>query len=99
MYLQVSFRVKEQVLWLDIAVRDALAVQVGEAVENLLEAAFDFARAHSSVDDIVSNLTTWTDECRNREATENRQGTMTRPIMRVSTAERVLLKECLGIEI
>jgi hypothetical protein len=44
----VTLCVKEQVLWLDVTVSDALAVQVCDAVQNLLEAAFDFRRRHAA---------------------------------------------------
>ena len=50
----MTLRVKEEVLWLNVPVSNTLAVEVRHAVQDLLETAFDFAGAHSSVKCIVS---------------------------------------------
>ena len=47
-HLEVALAVKEQILGLDIAVCDTLAVKVGDATQNLLEATFDFHGRHPS---------------------------------------------------
>ena len=44
----MAFGIKEQVLWLDVTVCNALAVEVGYSIQHLLETALDFARAHST---------------------------------------------------
>jgi hypothetical protein len=48
-YLQMAFGIEEEVLRLEIAMRDALAVQVRDAAEDLLEAAFDFTGRHPAL--------------------------------------------------
>ena len=52
-YLEVALAVKEEVLRFEVAVGDALAVEVFDAVEQLFEAAFDFAWAHASVEEVL----------------------------------------------
>lgn len=42
-------RIKEQILRLDVAVRDALRVEVPNPAQNLLEAALDLARRHAAL--------------------------------------------------
>ena len=44
----MAFGIEEQVLWLDVTVCNALAVEVGYSIQHLLETAFDFAWAHST---------------------------------------------------
>jgi len=44
----MAFGIEEQVLWLDITVCNALAVEVGYSIQHLFETALDFARAHST---------------------------------------------------
>jgi hypothetical protein len=47
-HLEMALGIEKQILRLDVAVGNALAVKVGHAVENLLEAALDLARAHAT---------------------------------------------------
>ena len=46
----MTLAIKEEVLRFEIAVCDALAVEVLDTVKELFEAAFDFAWAHASVE-------------------------------------------------
>lgn len=46
--LEVTFSVEEQVFWLDIPVRDTLTMEIRYPHQDLLEAALDFTRAHST---------------------------------------------------
>ena len=44
----MAFGIEEQVLWLDVAVRNTLTVEVEYSIQHLFETALDFARAHST---------------------------------------------------
>jgi hypothetical protein len=44
----MPFGVEEQILWLDVTMCNALAMEVGYSFQNLLEAAFNFAWTHST---------------------------------------------------
>lgn len=45
----MALGIKEQILWLDIPVGHTLAVQVANTRQDLSEAAFDLARAHTTL--------------------------------------------------
>ena len=45
----MAFRIEEKILRLEITVGDALTMQVRHSTKNLLEAAFNFARGHSTL--------------------------------------------------
>lgn len=46
-YLEVSFCIKEKILWLDVAMCDALTMKVSDTTKNLPEAALHLARTHA----------------------------------------------------
>ena len=48
-YLDMALAIKEDVLGLNVPVRDALGVQVLHAVQDLLEAALDLGRGHAAL--------------------------------------------------
>lgn len=48
-YLQVAPSVKEEILGLEVAVCDALRVEIAHAGEDLLEAALYFGRGHPTL--------------------------------------------------
>jgi hypothetical protein len=54
----MTLRVKEQILRFDVSVGDALAVEVLDTLQDLLETTFDFAWAHSpgKSDRIISRV-------------------------------------------
>jgi len=43
-YLKMALQIEKEVFWLNIAMGDPLAMQIGHPHQYLLEAAFDFAR-------------------------------------------------------
>jgi hypothetical protein len=50
-YLDMTPAVQQQVLWLDITVRDTHRVEVLNTQQDLLERAFDFSARHSTLFD------------------------------------------------
>lgn len=59
-YLQMPSSIKKQVLGLDVAVSDALTMQICNSTEDLLEAALYFAGGHTSFLDGCVQVATWT---------------------------------------
>jgi len=45
----MAFCIEEKVLWLDITMSNSLAMKIGDAIQDLLEAAFDFTWTHPTV--------------------------------------------------
>ncbi len=62
----MAFRVEEKILWLDITVSDSLAMKIGDAVQDLLEAALDFAWTHPTVGRAQSTIRSKQDETREK---------------------------------
>lgn len=58
--LQMALGIEEKILGLDVAVSNALAVEIGQARKNLLEAAFDFTRGHTPALDRCVKIATGT---------------------------------------
>lgn len=56
-YLQMTLRVEEQILRLDVTMGDTLAVEVVDASEDLLEAAFDLRWRHAAAFDRSIEIT------------------------------------------
>jgi hypothetical protein len=46
----MTFGVEKQVLWLDVAMGDALTVEIGHPVQHLFKTTFNFTGTHPSVD-------------------------------------------------
>jgi hypothetical protein len=48
----VAFGIEEQILGFDVPMSNTLAVKVSETLQHLLEAAFNFGRAHATITEI-----------------------------------------------
>ena len=70
----MAFGIEEQVLWLDVTVCNALAVEVGYSLQHLLKTTLDFARAHSTAPKSkVSMRVKWKVRCQSRQGIINRE--------------------------